>query len=120
MTKQSTVLAVRLRQAQWLLDDLAFDAGADRLDSARIAEAATTLSRLTLLLTSGFPGVKGELAVMADFERTATAITEVQMHVVDVRDYQAAVLDLRRLAMTQAESRAFMSSRLQEIESELL
>lgn len=197
-------------------------------------------------LTSGFPGVKGELAVMADFERTATAITEVQMHVVpglfqtrgymssimgplpretrearvafrlsrreildasnppehvvvlgeaalrevfggpeamaeqlrymmraaerpnvtvqvlpfgatewhpahagsfllfefadqdpivhlehyrtaaflrnvkDVRDYQEAVLDLRRLAMTPAESRAFMSSRLQEIESELL
>ena len=52
MTAQSAVLAVRLRQAQWLLDDLAFDAGADRLDAARIAEAATTLSRLTLLLTS--------------------------------------------------------------------
>jgi hypothetical protein len=52
VTAQSTVLAVRLRQAQWLLDDLAFDAGSDRLDSARIAEAATTLSRLTLLLTS--------------------------------------------------------------------
>ncbi|TDD93082.1 XRE family transcriptional regulator [Saccharopolyspora karakumensis] len=47
-------------------------------------------------LTSGFPGVKGELAVMADFERTATAITEVQMHVVpglfQTRDYMSSIM----------------------------
>jgi hypothetical protein len=47
-------------------------------------------------LTSGFPGVKGELAVMADFERTATAITEVQMHVVpglfQTRGYMSSIM----------------------------
>ncbi|MEB3366738.1 hypothetical protein [Saccharopolyspora mangrovi] len=51
MTKQSAALAVRLRQAQWLLDELAFDAAADRLNTQQIAEAAITLSRLTTLLT---------------------------------------------------------------------
>lgn len=52
MTKPSTALAVRLRQAQWLLDELAFDAGAGRLDAQRIAEATITLSSLSTLLTS--------------------------------------------------------------------
>ncbi|SFS37705.1 hypothetical protein [Saccharopolyspora flava] len=50
MTKQSTALAVRLRQAQWLLDELAFDAGSERLDAQRIAEAVVVLSQLNALL----------------------------------------------------------------------
>lgn len=60
MTAQSTVLAVRLRQAQWLLDDLAFDVGADRLDAAHIAKAATVLAGLGALLTSVHTTICGE------------------------------------------------------------
>jgi hypothetical protein len=60
VTAQSTVLAVRLRQAQWLLDDLAFDAGADRLDAQQIAEAATVLAGLGTLLASVHTTISGE------------------------------------------------------------
>lgn len=60
MTAQSTVLAVRLRQAQWLLDDLAFDAGADRLDAQQIAEAIAVLAGLGTLLASIHTTICGE------------------------------------------------------------
>ncbi|MDI2028631.1 hypothetical protein QFW96_08420 [Saccharopolyspora sp. TS4A08] len=74
MTKQSTALAVRLRQAQWLLDELAFDAGSDRLDAHQIAEAVVTLSQLNALLSGVHAtivsGVGGEV-----FMKTST-ITE--------------------------------------------
>jgi hypothetical protein len=68
MTQQSAALAVRLRQAQWLLDELAFDAAADRLDAQQIAEAAIALSRLTTLLTTVHATISGHAGVTLDTE----------------------------------------------------
>ncbi|SFS37682.1 helix-turn-helix domain-containing protein [Saccharopolyspora flava] len=71
-------------------------------------------------LTSGFPGVKEKAAVMADFERTATGITEVQMHVVpgilQTREYMSAIM--RGLPRETREARiAFRLSRREVLDS---
>ncbi|TDD03868.1 hypothetical protein E1181_19255 [Saccharopolyspora terrae] len=71
MTAQSTVLAVRLRQAQWLLDDLAFDAGADRLDAQQIAEAIAVLAGLGTLLASIHTTICGEVPGEVSVETAA-------------------------------------------------
>lgn len=44
-------LAVRLRQAQWLIDDVAYHAAAHRLEERELDDAAEALGELADLLT---------------------------------------------------------------------
>lgn len=75
-------------------------------DKERIIATART-ARDPNSLTSGIPGVKGELAAMIDFERTAVRITEVGIHVLpgllQTREYMAVVM--ASLARDKAEAR---------------
>ncbi|MDA3627556.1 hypothetical protein [Saccharopolyspora oryzae] len=50
MSSKTATLAVFLRRAQWLIDDLAFSAGADQLDTADVDATATALEEVVHLL----------------------------------------------------------------------
>jgi hypothetical protein len=55
MGADNAALAVLLRRAQWLLDDLAYQVGAGRLDADDFHAAATTLDEISLLLREKAP-----------------------------------------------------------------
>lgn len=55
MGAETVTLAVLLRQAQWLLDDLASHVGAGRLDAREFADTATVLDEISLLLREKDP-----------------------------------------------------------------
>ncbi|MGP4019694.1 hypothetical protein [Saccharopolyspora sp. 5N708] len=50
MSQRTRGLAVLLRRAQWVLDDLAFQVGAGRLDTDDLSAAALTLDEMARLL----------------------------------------------------------------------
>ena len=50
MTTRSAALAVLLRKAQWLLDDLAFEVGAGRADQIDFAGIIELLESITTML----------------------------------------------------------------------
>ncbi|MDA3624905.1 hypothetical protein OU415_05620 [Saccharopolyspora sp. WRP15-2] len=55
MSVDTASLAVLLRRAQWLLDDLAHDVGGGRLDAGDLTGTAAVLDELALLLKEKAP-----------------------------------------------------------------
>ncbi|WP_190816882.1 hypothetical protein [Saccharopolyspora pogona] len=55
MSPKTAALAVFLRRTQWLLDDLAFHAGAGHLDAEDIDKTAAALEEVVHLLRENRP-----------------------------------------------------------------
>ncbi|GAA4614732.1 hypothetical protein [Saccharopolyspora hordei] len=61
MSTRTAALATFLRRAQWLLDDVAFLAGAGRLDADQVDATASALEEVVRLLREVRPTVIDQL-----------------------------------------------------------